>query len=152
SPEDVKKLDAALLVQLLERLLSAEARTNSIPLSAISLPHQITIPDGGEDARISWRAGPDRLDFLPRRFCSFQCKASSVTPASLQHECWDRSVKDRRKLRPVFQSVLDERGAYIVFTRAALTPQRLQRLREALASGIRFAGSDPSAMVLDVYD
>ena len=51
--KDVRQLGSTNLVRLLERLLLAEAQSTGIALSGISIPLQITIGDGGEDARIT---------------------------------------------------------------------------------------------------
>ena len=111
--KDVRQLGSTNLVGLLERLLLAEAQSTGIALSGISIPLQITIGDGGEDARITWTAGADRTDFLPRRFSSFQVKATAVSMASLQRECWEPTkLSDVRTLRAVFQSVLAAQGAH----------------------------------------
>jgi hypothetical protein len=50
--QDIRNLGSASMVRLLEYLLLAEARLTGIPLADINVPLQITIADGGEDARI----------------------------------------------------------------------------------------------------
>jgi len=80
-PEQIASLDSTKLVQLLKRLLMAEAFANGISLRNVSVPLQITVGDGGEDARMAWSDGPDATDYLPARFCIFQSKASTLTDA-----------------------------------------------------------------------
>jgi hypothetical protein len=53
----IELLDSKQLVQLLGRLLHAEAQNAGVPLSGISVPIQITIADDGEDGRIVWQDG-----------------------------------------------------------------------------------------------
>ena len=87
-PKQVEGLEAQDLVLLLRRLLHAEAQAAGVPLSAISVPLQITVPDGGEDGRIVWTGGRDSTDYLPGRINFFQCKASKMGRAGWNKECW----------------------------------------------------------------
>ncbi len=50
----IEQLDQNQLVELLRRLIQVELNKNSIPLRSGTAPAQITIADGGDDARVSW--------------------------------------------------------------------------------------------------
>lgn len=50
----IERLDANQVVELLRRLVHAELLTYGIPLRSGSVPAQITIADGGEDGRVEW--------------------------------------------------------------------------------------------------
>src|SRR6185437_7007759 len=84
--KQIASLDDDGLVDLLRRLLHAEARGAGLPLGGVHVPAQITIPDGGEDGRMLWSGGADRTDYLLRRFTAFQAKATGITEASLTAE------------------------------------------------------------------
>ena len=62
TPDQIGRLDSPNLVELLRRLLSAEAREAGIPLAGVNVPLQITVPDGGEDGRILWDGGFDHTN------------------------------------------------------------------------------------------
>jgi hypothetical protein len=81
APGQIEALDSKQLVELLRKLLHAEAQKAGIGLSGVSVPLQITISDGGEDARIWWEGGHQRTDYLPSRFSIFQSKATDPGPA-----------------------------------------------------------------------
>ena len=62
------------LVQLLRRLLYAEAHAAEVPLFNVAVPLQITIADGGKDAHVVWTGGADQTPYFPHRDVVFQCK------------------------------------------------------------------------------
>src|SRR5271165_2606320 len=164
TPDQIGRLDSANLVELLRRLLRGEARSAGIPLAGVSVPLQITVPDGGEDGRISWDGGFDHTDYLPRRHVSVQAKATDVTEASLKAETWTPASRPRRgrkkkstpppppQLRPVIDWVIANRGAYIVITTEALTERQKYPLIEAIEEGINATGNSPSAIAVAIYD
>ena len=55
-------------------------------MEGIHVAAQITVGDGGEDARIEWAGGPERTQFLPRRVTQFQLKATKISPAAAAAE------------------------------------------------------------------
>jgi hypothetical protein len=85
-PSQIKELDPKELVELLRKLLYAEAQDAGISLRGVSVPLQITVADGGEDARIAWEGGNEITDYLPSRFCIFQSKATDPGPAGWKKE------------------------------------------------------------------
>ena len=68
SPSQIGELDSNQLVELLKKLLHAEAQRFGISRRGVSVPLQITVPDGGEDARILWSDSLERTDYLPSKF------------------------------------------------------------------------------------
>lgn len=159
SAEQIERLDAGGLVDLMRRLLYAEARATGLPLSGIHVPAQITVPDGGEDGRMVWEGGAERTPYLPRRHTALQAKATTVTAASLRAETQVPTAKDRRKaktqspiLRPVLAEAIAAAGAYIVVTTKSLNPKQKAPLLRALRDGILATGHDPAALALDIYD
>jgi hypothetical protein len=100
------------LTRLLKRLLYLEAGAYGIPFVAPHVPLQINVPDGGEDGRIKWDGGPDKTDFLPKRFVMFQIKAKKMTPKECSKEIL---TDDGKKIKEQVAEVLNEGGTYIVF-------------------------------------
>ncbi len=103
-PSQIEKLDSNQLVELLKKLLHAEAQRAGISLRGVSVPLQITIADGGEDARISWQGGLEQTDYLPSRFCIFQSKATKAELLGMEHknlavELLQKLLKDEVKHR-----------------------------------------------------
>lgn len=76
----INMLDQFQLTRLLKRLLFLEADAFDIPRSAIRVPLEINVPDGGEDGRIKWEGGKEKTDYVPKRFTVFQCKATDMGP------------------------------------------------------------------------
>jgi hypothetical protein len=100
------------LVDLLRKLLLAEARSHGIARRGVSVPAQITVSDDGEDAIVEWLGGPDSTDYLPARVCMLQSKATNM-PRS---EC-EQEVKDKHgNLKLAIRHALEKSGAYVVFS------------------------------------
>lgn len=144
------------LIDLLRSLLHAEARSAGLPLAGVDVPAQITIPDGGEDGRMSWIGGANRTDYLPRRFNAFQAKATAVAAAKLASETQvatrKRQTGAKVTLRPVLADALSAEGAYIVVTTKALTSRQKAPLLKAIAAGITATGNDPAGLIIEIYD
>jgi len=156
SPELVSRLEAKPLVELLRRLLHVEAQRTGVALRGVSVPLNITVADGGEDARVTWTDGPLETDYLPSRFCIFQSKATELRPAGWKKEVWTKKSQNRkgnRELNEATSSVLANKGSYIGFTGAFLAGSMLIRRIEGIKEGIVEAGGDPTLLAcIDIYD
>ncbi len=155
-PSQIEKLDSKQLVELLKKLLYAEAQKCGISLSGINVPLQITVPDGGEDARISWMGGLECTDYLPCRFCIFQSKATNLDPSRWKKEVWTKNSQKRgaiRKLNEAVTKAISEHGSYIGFTSVAKGGVKCDKLIEGIKQGIRDAGYDPDRLkAVEIYD
>jgi hypothetical protein len=155
-PSQIESLDSKQLVELLKKLLHAEAQCSGISLRGVSVPLQITVPDGGEDARISWVGGHEQTNYLPSRFCIFQSKATDPEPAGWKKEVWTKDSQkngDTRRLNEAVAKAIAESGSYIGFTSAVLIGSKYDRRIEGIKQGIREAGADPDQLkVIDIYD
>lgn len=148
-PSQVESLNSVDLVHLLRRLLHAEAQSAGVALGNISVPLQITVPDGGEDGRIVWTEGRPSTDYLPSRSNYFQCKASNFGRYGWKRECWVKSTRRKgvkRKLTPALTSIADIGGSYIGFTTEPLMGQTLDVYTAAIKEGIVEAEGDPSKL------
>lgn len=160
-PSQIEILNSAQLVILLKKLLHAEAKEASICLSGISVPLQITVPDGGEDGRIEWTGEPEKTNYLPSGLCVFQSKASPAKnfgPAEWKKEVWTKASSKGnllRKLSKAVTNVLLKRGAYIGFTSAALTTDKIVERINGIKEGILAAQGDPELLKeinINIYD
>jgi hypothetical protein len=148
-PTEIEPLDGAQLVQLLRRLVHAEALDADVPLRGVTVPVQITIADGGEDARVSWSGGRTKTDYFPCRFVVFQCKARDGGDAKWKAEVWTKPSQKRgmaRELNSAVRLTLQKRGAYIGVTASALVGDVAKKRIEAIKTGIRDAGGDPDRL------
>lgn len=158
SSSQIEKLDSKELVELLKKLLHAEAQRSGISLRGVSVPLQITVPDGGEDARISWAEGFEQTDYLPSRFCIFQAKATDPGPAGWKQEVWTKSSQKKditqKKLNEAVAEAIAKNGSYIGFTSAVLIGSSKYKKRiEAIKEGIQEAGADPDQLkTIEIYD
>ncbi|MGM3309727.1 hypothetical protein ACSQ6I_27715 [Anabaena sp. WFMT] len=157
SPSQIESLDSKELVELLKKLLHAEAQSSGICLRGVSVPLQITVPDGGEDARImSWEGGFQKTDYLPSRFCIFQSKATDPQPKGWKEEVWTKDSRKKGatpKLNEAVTKVISERGSYIGFTSAVLIGSKYDRRIEGIKQGIQEAGANPAQLAaIDIYD
>ncbi len=144
------------LVLLLKKLLYAEAQNIGIPLRGVSVPLQINIADGGEDARILWTGGHKETDYLPSRFCVFQSKASKINKAGWKKEVWTKASQKKgaiKKLNQAVTKVIEEKGSYIGFTSDVLIGNKYDEQIEAIKQGIREAGGNPEELYeINIYD
>lgn len=84
--DDIERLSAADLTELLRRLLLLDAAKNGIHRSSVVVPIKIDVPDGGEDGLVEWTDGPSRTDWIPSRVACFQMKATRMHPAACKRE------------------------------------------------------------------
>ncbi|MBH0236751.1 hypothetical protein [Methylobrevis albus] len=153
-PDYITTLDSAQLVQLMKRLLLAEARLTGIPLRSASVPLQITVPDGGEDGRISWTGGGNSTPYIPARFTILQAKAQDLTESRVKNEILAKSGKGKPPaLNEALAEVLANAGAYIIFCRQPMTGAKRKTLQRAIRDSIKSVGADPkAATAIEIYD
>jgi hypothetical protein len=77
-------------------------------MDGIHVAAQITVGDGGEDARISWKGGPDRTPFPPGRLTQFQLKATNISALAVGRDV----LTKRGDVQPMVREVLDSAGTY----------------------------------------
>jgi hypothetical protein len=140
SADHVRALTPKKFTLLLERLLSAEAFSGHLPMDGIHVAAQITVGDGGEDARMEWRDGPERTAFLPSRVTQFQLKATAVTPAKAGRDV----LTPKGKIQPMVKAVLETGGSYVMLVAHPAVKQSMAKheaaIRETLkAKHLRFA-------------
>lgn len=151
----IEGLDQNQLVDLLKRLIQAELSKNSIPLRYGTAPAQITIADGGDDARVSWAGGPNETDWLPTRFTIFQCKKGTTSPAGLKAETQTKSTQGTNapKLNEALEEAISKSGAYVVVTTTPVVGTKLDHRIKAIEKGISDTGNDPSLLSsVQIYD
>lgn len=151
----IERLDQGQLVELLRRLIQAELNKNSIPLRSGTAPAQITIGDGGDDARVSWAGGPNDTDWLPSRFTIFQCKSGPTYPADLKSETWTKSSRgsETKILNEALQQLILHSGAYVVVTSKPVVGTKVDRRIEAIRNGINETSNDSSFLSsILIYD
>ncbi|MBI1651388.1 ATP-binding protein [Hyphomicrobium sulfonivorans] len=156
SPQRIEGLDANGLVEVLRRLLHAEAQLAGIQLRSVSVPLQITVADGGEDARIYWTGGHEQTNYLPSRYCIFQAKAGDPGPSGWKKEAWTKSSRKtnaKRKLSKALISAVENGASYIGFTSTGLVGPAYDERIQAIRDGIAEADGDPTVLSgIDIYD
>ena len=140
--EDIERLTPLNMHKFLLRLLRAEATANDLPMDGIKVSGEINSPDGGEDGRIEWRAGPDRTAFLPARLCQFQAKVGKITSREAAREA----------LKPMVRQVLSSGGCYILCCGKRYAQQDIEKRERAIRDEIRDAGIEISDHQVDFRD
>lgn len=152
----IERLDANQVVELLRRLVHAELLKHCIPLRSGSVPAQITIADGGEDGRVEWSGGPNQTDWLPSRYSVFQSKRGATSPSGLKKETWTKASQksnNEKILNEALVQAIERSGAYIVVTATAVVGTKRTDRIEAIRNGVKEAGHDPSRLTsIDIYD
>ncbi|MGE6170870.1 hypothetical protein ACLHZW_16645 [Aeromonas media] len=151
----IERLDQYQLVDLLRRLIQAELTKNSIPLRSGTAPAQITITDGGDDARASWSGGPNETDWLPSRFTIFQCKKGTTSPAGLKSETQTKSTQgtNNPKLNEALEEAIAQSGSYVIVTPTPVVGTNFDRRIRAIREGICDTNNDPARLSsIQIYD
>jgi hypothetical protein len=155
TPDQIKRLNSDDLVQLLRRLMHAEAQLAGIDLRNVSAPLQITVADGGEDARVEWEGGHEKTGYFPARFTAFQSKATNVGAAGWKREVWKKASvrKGPPRLNKAITNALAKNGAYIGFTSTPVVGPKRDKCIQAIKDGITAGGGDPQSLAaIDIYD
>lgn len=153
---EIKDFTGGELVELLRRLLHAEARKAGVPLRSVHVPLQITVADGGQDASILWTGGEASTDYFPGRDIIFQCKAKDRGNVQWEHEVWTKPTQAKKVavkvLNDAVRDVLARGGSYIGITTTALVGDKPADRVNAIKKGITTAGGDPTKLTtVDVY-
>ncbi|KIC33608.1 hypothetical protein [Leisingera sp. ANG-S5] len=156
-PNEIKDFTGDELVELLRRLLYAEARNANVPLRGVDVPLQITVADGGQDARIAWTGGAKSTNFLPSCDITFQCKAKDAGDAQWKKEVWTKPTQKKKVtakiLNDTVRDVLARGGSYIGITTTALVGNKPADRVNAIKQGIKTGGGDPTNLAMvDVYE
>lgn len=153
--DQIERLDENQVVDLLRRLIGAELNKNSIPLRSGTAPAQITIPDGGDDARVSWSGGPNETDWVPSRFTVFQSKKGTTSPAGLKAETQTKSSQGTNapQLSEALEEAISQSGAYVIITPTPVVGTNVDRRIKAIREGINDTGNDPTLLSsIQIYD
>ena len=134
--DHISALSDRKLTILTRRLLTAEAKTHDLPMDGIHVAANINAPDGGEDARIEWKGGPERTPFLPARLTQFQLKATEIGPAEAGKEI----VTKNGDLKPMVRSALETGGAYVVLCSRSYTRQQIKKRADAILKALSVKG------------
>ena len=132
----VAALSERKLVNLLRRLLAAEALSGELPMDGIYVAAVITAPDGGEDAKIEWSDGPERTRFLPSRHTQFQLKASDLTPAEAGAEV----LNSKASVKPMVRAALEAGGTYVLVCGHSYTNSLIVARAAAIRKSLTGAG------------
>ncbi|NOR46801.1 MAG: hypothetical protein GQ533_01965 [Methanosarcinaceae archaeon] len=143
TPDDINELDEIQLTDLLLRLLRMEAQKYGIPTSSISGSLEIKASDGGEDAHIKWRDGPEKTNWILNRDTLFQCKAENIGPTDCKKEILVHGV-----LKPRVKDVLDNGGSYALF----FTQKCNQNMKNARENKIRESIQSTGASYYETVD
>ncbi|MDB5822082.1 MAG: hypothetical protein JWR21_786 [Herminiimonas sp.] len=132
--EDIARLGAFELTQLLKLLLHAEAGKFGIDQRAVEVALNINVADGGEDGRIQWTGAPDSTDYIPNRLTLFQNKATTMHAS----ECASELITSAGTIKPMVDQIFARLGSYVLFTTQELNMQqkqeRISRMREKLVN------------------
>jgi DNA-binding transcriptional regulator YiaG len=134
--QHVAALSERKLVNLVRRLLAAEALSGELPMDGIHVAAVVTAPDGGEDAKIEWTDGPERTRFLPSRHTQFQLKASGLTPAAAGGEV----LTAKGEVKPMVRAVLEAGGTYILACSRSYTNSKITARASAICKSLMDAG------------
>ena len=134
--DHVRVLSPKKFALLIERLLAAEALSAGLPMDGVHVAAQITVGDGGEDARIEWRDGPDRTAFLPGQLTQFQLKATAITPAAAGKDV----LTKKGEIQPMIKSVLAAGGRYVMLVSHPSVKQSMMAHEIAIRARLKAKG------------
>ena len=135
--QHIAVLTERIFVQLLRRLLYAEAIANGIPADGIQVASNVTASDGGEDGRITWQDGPERTSFLPSRINQFQLKAGKISPGAAAKDVLSRTGV----VKEMVGSVLLQGGNYVMLCAETYVEKQVKAREDKIREALRAAGS-----------
>jgi len=156
--DQITRLDPSQLVNLMRRLIHAEAVKTEIPLYNAHIPAQITVADGGEDGRIkcAWSSRTGNTNFFPSNFVIFQAKATILSESKVRKEIFKKGTGTKKKpAQPneAISSLLLQNGSYVLFTNQALVAQRITTFKNTIIEAIKETGEDPNKLnAIEIYD
>ena len=147
---DIKALNDLQLTRLLKLLLYLEARSSGIAERSVEVALNINVRDGGEDGRIQWVGDPPSTQYLPLNLVQFQNKATTTMgPADCAKEI---SNKDG-SMKHMVEEVLDNDGAYILFTTQELNKDQKTARIELIRAKLEELGKGYAATaIIEIYD
>lgn len=150
SLENIKSLKAEYLTQLLLMLLHLEYKKYNFPNCYISVPQNITTPDGGEDGRITTTDYKDSR-WIIDVFCLFQSKATSMSKVQCKNEILNTkndALKDQVK------DLFDKNGTYILFTTDDYVEQNLQDRIDGFRDAVKLVENEEygNKVKIKIYD
>jgi hypothetical protein len=126
---------------LMRRLLDGEALSGNLPMDGVHVAANITASDGGEDARIEWKDGPDRTKFLPNRLTQFQLKAGPISPAAAGADVLTTSGD----VKPMVREALEKGGTYVMVCAHSYENKLIKARADSIRGSLAKAGlaADP---------
>ncbi len=109
SKADITSLNDSDLRELVGRLCEAELKNQSMPISGVFWGGSQTSADDGLDAEVILEVAQPNPDFVPRQHTGFQVKKNSMAAQACFNE-----MHLRGNIRPIFEKLADEGGAYII--------------------------------------
>ena len=92
--------------------------------------------DGGEDARIHWKDGVERTNFLPGRFVQFQLKSGSIAPKKAGKEV----QKSDGTIKEMVRNAMEQSGNYILVNTSSLNQQQIRNREDRIFETLKNRG------------
>lgn len=121
---------------LTRRLLDGEGLSGDLPMDGVHVAANITASDGGEDARIEWKNGPERTKFLPSRLTQFQLKAGPISPA----EAGADVLTKFGDVQSMVREALEKGGTYVMLCAHSYENKRVMARADSIRKSLAKAG------------
>lgn len=146
--EEICNLDDASLRELVGRLCNAEAEANGFGSTCVRYGGDQNACDGGVDVEVHFDisdSNPRLCGNLKKGHTIIQVKKPSMPPAAIKRE-----MSPSNSLRPIFSSLADEKGNYIIISSAddltySMREKRINAMRSEL-------GIIADSVNIDFYD
>jgi hypothetical protein len=128
TPEELKALDSNQAVELLHRILLAEARRLGINIAELNIPYNVNAPDGGIDGQIN--GYDDQLDLSPivlSGHTAYQVKSGDFdfTDSSYRNMLFDgRKRGSPGTLKPQVREIAEQNATFVLFLTSKSDPNR----------------------------
>ena len=134
SKTDIQALDDSALRELVGRLCQSEAHARGIGSAAVHFGGDQNASDGGADVEADFGAQCLLGGYVPKGHTVFQVKKPSMPPSVIRQELCPHG-----KLRPVFDTLAQEQGNYIIVSSAddvssSARKKRVDAIKTALGS------------------
>ena len=154
-PEHIERLSATQLTELLHKLLHLEVYQYKLEHNMLSAPYyNITVPDGGEDARLHLKTKKVLTNWIRNKLTIFQVKKSMPDPIQCKNEILTNpNALENKQLKLAVKEIINENGCYTFFTASEFKHNQITRRIDECIKAIKDTGVENlQDFTIEIYD
>ncbi|MDR6808853.1 hypothetical protein J2Y45_006066 [Dyadobacter sp. BE34] len=118
----------------------------------MSVPLQITVPDGGEDARIEWKSEISHTNYLPSNRCIIQIKAAKKFDTSDIEREIIKGKKGKKYLNKAICEAIETNSDYLILCSLPCVEKKVKTLEKSICEIVAAGGKKIDSNKVHFYD